>query len=158
MSALQYNIAKESDIPSMARLRCANWETEEYWTARISGYMRGELDPQQALRPRIVFVAVDRGHIVGFIAGHLTRRYACDGELEWIDVSREYRRKGIAGGLLQRLAAWFIEQKSLKICVDVDPDNLVAVKFYKYHGAEHLNKHWMVWKDISLVIKSEMGI
>jgi ribosomal protein S18 acetylase RimI-like enzyme len=157
MAEIQYKKANEKDIPAMARLRSARWGTEEYWNARITGYMRGESDPQQALKPRMLFVAVDGENVVGFIAGHLTRRYGCDGELEWIDVSLEYRGKGIAWGLFRRLAIWFIEQKSLKICVDVDPDNLVAVKFYTRHGAEPLNKHWMFWKDISLVAKSETG-
>jgi hypothetical protein len=37
--------------------------------------------------PRVSYVAFEQGLIVGFIAGHLTRRYGCDGELEWINVS-----------------------------------------------------------------------
>jgi ribosomal protein S18 acetylase RimI-like enzyme len=156
-AAIQYKKADEKDIPAMSRLRCARWGTEEYWNARITGYMRGEVDPQQSFKSRILFVAVDGENVVGFIAGHLTRRNGCDGELQWIDVSLEYQRKGIAGGLLGLLAGWFIERNTLKICVDVDPDNLVAVKFYKRHGAEHLNKHWMFWKDISLVAKSRTG-
>src|SRR5690242_21632708 len=33
---------------SMARIRAAEWETEEYWNKRIRAYMAGELDPKFA--------------------------------------------------------------------------------------------------------------
>src|SRR5438445_13371805 len=71
--------------------RCGGGGTEQYWHDRISGYMRGELHPQQALAPRVVLVAEGGEDIVGFIAGHLTRRFGCDGELEWLDVVAECR-------------------------------------------------------------------
>lgn len=89
--------------------------------------------------------------IIGFIAGHLTERFNCNGELEWINVIPAYRRSGIAFELLCLLASWFIEQKALKICVDVGSD--AARQFYTKHGAENLNEHWLVWKDISVVLQ-----
>ena len=88
----------------------------------------------------------------GFIAGHLTRRFSCDGELEWIDVVRERRRSGIASELLRVLAAWFVEREALRVCVD--PGNAVARFFYARHGAEALNQHWLVWSDISVVLRA----
>ncbi len=135
----------------MARIRNANWGSEEYWRVRISAYSEGTLHPQQALLPRVIYVALGGGSLVGFIAGHLTRRYHCDGELERIDVIREHRRRGIASELLRHLAAWFAEQKALRVCVDVDPANAVARTFYASHGAGNLNAHWLVWDDISVV-------
>jgi len=81
-----------ADVRRLARLRAAVWGTEQYWHDRIGGYMRGELHPQQALAPRVVLVAEGGEDIVGFIAGHLTRRFGCDGELEWLDVVAECRR------------------------------------------------------------------
>jgi ribosomal protein S18 acetylase RimI-like enzyme len=145
---MNYRLARKSDIPSMARIRAADWETEQYWRARISGYLAGELHPREALRPRVIYVATEANSLAGFIAGHLTRRYKCEGELEWIDVILEYRRSGVASELLRHLAAWFIEQKASRICVDVQPENTVARNFYTKHGAEKLNEHWLVWKDI----------
>jgi len=147
-----YRQADESDIPGMARIRAAEWELEEYWRARISAYMDCKLHPRQALMPRVIYVALEDHSLVGFVAGHLTRRYACDGELQWIDVTRERRRGGIASELLRRLAAWFVEQKALRICVDVDPANATARRFYRRHGAENLNQHWLVWNDINVVL------
>jgi len=140
--------AKEADIPAMAQIRSAEWGTEDYWKTRIERYMRGEHDPQKALKPRILYVALQNFAVVGFIAGHLTRRYECDGELEWINVTAEERNNGIAASLLRLLAQWFASQHAFKICVDVDPENLVARNFYISHGATELNRHWLVWNDV----------
>lgn len=136
----------------MAQIRAASWGEEEYWKQRIRGYMSCEIYPQKALRPRVIYVAVEKEAVVGLIAGHLTRRYECDGELEWIDVVAERRGSGIATGLLVRLAKWFVEQKALKICVDVQPSNTAARRFYARQGAEDLNPHWMIWNDIRKVL------
>lgn len=135
----------------MARIRAAEWESEDYWRARIAGYMRGELDPKEALAPRVVYAATGGAALEGFIAGHLTRRFDCHGEVEWIDVVRERRRTGIASGLLRMLAEWFVDQEARRICAD--PGNAQARRFYEYHGATELNKHWMVWNDISSVLE-----
>ena len=138
----------------MASIRAQRWGTESYWQDRISRYLSGEHSPQQALTSRIAFVAINaenKQQIVGFIAGHLTRRYQCDAELEWIDTIDQHRRQGIAGALLKTMAAWFEQQKALKVCVDVDPANTVARAFYTRYGAQPLNPHWMVWDDISII-------
>jgi GNAT superfamily N-acetyltransferase len=152
MPTVIYRQAEKSDIPAVARIRAAEWGTEEGWRARIAGYMAGEIDPREALKPRVIYVAVEGEALAGFIAGHLTRRYGCDGELEWINVIPERRGNGIAGQLLRRLAEWFAEQKALRVCVDVDPGNAVARRFYTRHGAERLNAHWLVWNDIKVVL------
>jgi ribosomal protein S18 acetylase RimI-like enzyme len=146
-----YRTATQSDIPALARLRSEGWGTEDYWIPRIAGYMIGENNPQQALPPRVLYVAVDGDNIIGFIAGHLTRRLDCEGELEWIDITAQYRRKGTASELVRMLATWFAEQDARKICVD--PGNQPARMFYAAIGAEDLNAHWMYWKDISTLLK-----
>ncbi len=149
---MNYRLARDSDIPAMARIRAADWETEQYWTARISGYLAGELHPREALSPRVIYVATEADSLVGFIAGHLTRRYKCDGELEWINVIPEQRRSGVASELLRHLAAWFVKQQASRVCIDVQPGNIAARRFYAKHGAEKLNEHWLVWDDIKNVL------
>lgn len=152
MSTLKIRLADPSDIPAMARMRAAQWESEEYWQARIARYLSGELHPRQALLPRIAYVGYAGEALAGFIAGHLTRRYQCHGELEWIDVIPSHRRSGVASELLRHLAGWFVEQNARRICVDVQPANTVARRFYEGHGAEPLNEHWLVWNDIKGVL------
>jgi GNAT superfamily N-acetyltransferase len=147
MSAFVFRPAEDGDLDAMAAIRAREWETEAYWKRRIGSYISVEQSPQHALPTRAVFVAVDDGQVVGFVAGHRTRRYGCDGELEWINVAPEQRGRGIAGQLLVVMAAWFIEQGAFRVCVDVEPGNTVARGLYARYGAERLNNHWMVWED-----------
>lgn len=151
MSTTQYRQATETDLPFIAHI-LADWQTEEYWNRRVSGYYHQELHPQQALLPRVMYVAIVSGSIVGFIAGHLTERFGCNGELQWINVTPEFRKAGIATQLLQLLANWFIKQNVFYICVD--PGSEQSRKFYARKGATNLNEHWMAWKDISVVLKT----
>src|SRR5438045_3004375 len=155
MGTVQYREGNKSDIDAMARIRASEWEAEEYWLTRIMGYMDRKLHPQKALAPRVIYVALKNGSVIGFIAGHLTQRYDCDGELEWINVISGRRGDGIAPELLCLLAGWFAKQEALRICVDVDPTNTVARHFYARHGAEHLNEHWMVWNNIHALLREE---
>jgi ribosomal protein S18 acetylase RimI-like enzyme len=138
----------------MAAIRAQEWETQAYWEKRIGNYLRGEIAAQHALPGHAVFVAVREQAVTGFIAGHRTTRHACQGELEWMDVVSAHRRQGIAGRLIVTLAGWFIEQKALRICIDVKPDNTAARALYAKYGARPLNPHWMFWEDIRVAISS----
>ncbi len=51
-----------------------------------------------------------------------------------------------------RLAKWFVKHGALYVCVDIEPSNEVAQRFYARHGAEDLKPHWMVWKDVRTVL------
>ncbi len=50
---------EDPDILSMARIRAQNWQTEAFWTDRISRYLRGDHSPQKALVARVIFVAAE---------------------------------------------------------------------------------------------------
>ena len=136
----------------MAEIRAGDWGTEEYWRERILQYMTGTLHPREALPGRVAFVSVDQERIIGLIAGHLTHRFGCDGELEWISVKPEYRNRGIASQLLRCMAEWFVAQKAASVCVDVEPSNHAARQFYSRHGAEDLKPHWMIWRNIGAAL------
>jgi GNAT superfamily N-acetyltransferase len=152
MTEIGYRAAEKADVPALARVRARNWGTEEYWIQRLTAYMDRELHPQEALLPRVVFVAQEGDAIVGLIAGHLTRRFDCEGELEWIDVVSERRGLGIAGELLRRLATWFIAEGARRVCVDVVPENGRARAFYQRRGARPFKPSWMLWEDIGTVL------
>jgi ribosomal protein S18 acetylase RimI-like enzyme len=152
MSMVNYREADPDDIPTLARIRTEGGEREAFERDRMARYLAREHHPRQALMPRVIYVALEGDVPVGFIAGHLTRRYACEGELQWISVIPEHRGSGVASDLLRLLAAWFAEQNASRICVDVDPANLRARRFYTRHGAEPLNEHWLVWHDIGDVL------
>src|SRR5580704_1650642 len=99
MPTIDYREAIKEDIPFLARIRAKNSATEEYWIDRITGYLEYRVNPQKALKPRILFIAASDDQIIGFIAGHLTERFGCDGELEFIDTLEPFRRKGVATNL-----------------------------------------------------------
>ncbi len=139
--------AEHFDIPAMAAIRAREWETETYWTGRIGLYLSEEQSPQQGLPARAVFVALDGTELVGFVAGHRTRRLGCDGELQWINVVKERRGQGIADRLMAKIGAWFVEREAHRVCVNVEPTNTAARILYERWGATQLNDYWMIWED-----------
>ena len=104
--------------------------------------------------PRAGYVAAAGEEIVGYIAGHLTERYHCEGEVQYLFVATAYRRTGIAHELLRMLARWFLEQRARHVCVDVNEDSPSARPFYVRTGASDLRPHWMHWPDISVLLKT----
>ena len=98
---------------------------------------------------------LDDDAVVGYVAGHLSRRYGCAGELQWMNVIPEQRGTAVAGKLLRLLAKWFVKQRALRICVNVDPANAAARRFYAKHGAERLNDQWLMWNDIRTVLRNQ---
>ena len=137
----------------MAKIRACEWGNEADWVERIAKYLSGEHSPQHALPTRATFVAVDEGSVVGFVSGHRTRRYGCEGELQWLNVIRERRKQGIAGRMLVIMGAWFVEQNCLRVCVDVNPQNTAARELYSKFGAVPLRPNWMVWQDARLIAR-----
>ena len=81
----------------------------------------------------------------------MTRRYDCEGELQYLYVAPPHRRNGIASELLTLLAGWFTERDASRVCVDVEPDNATARTFYACRGASDLNPHFLVWGDIGVL-------
>jgi GNAT superfamily N-acetyltransferase len=145
--AILIRAVEPDDIPAMAAIRAARSHNDAFWIDRIGRYLTGEHTPQHALPERAVFVAIEEKELVGFVAGHRTRRLACDGELQWIDVAEEKRGQGIADKLMAAIGEWFVGEGLMRICVNVDPANLVARRLYAKHGAQPLNEQWMVWTD-----------
>ena len=138
-------------MPEMVRCRVGD-PTIGPADPRMALYLEGEHHPQHALPLRVMFVGMEKHSAVGYIGGHLTRRYDCDGELQYLYVVPQHRRNGIASELLALLADWFSQQNASRICVDVEPDNATARAFYARHGAVEFSAYWMVWTDVMAVL------
>lgn len=145
---MEFRFADEQDLKALAAIRGTGENNESHWFSRIFDYYHGIHNPQQALAARVIIVAIHNSKVIGFIAGHQTKRYDCDGELQWLDTIPEYRGMGIATNLLRLLADWFNEHQTKRVCVNCASDNLVALNFYKKNGAIPLNDYWLVWNDI----------
>jgi GNAT superfamily N-acetyltransferase len=117
----------------------------------MAAYLAGAHHPQQARGPRVAFLAEVGGAAVGYVAGHLTRRFGCDAEVQYLYVAPPLRRTGVAAALLWHLAAWFVQNGAAFVCVDVNSDSLSAEPFYSSLGATWLRPHWMAWQDIKSV-------
>jgi GNAT superfamily N-acetyltransferase len=115
----------------------------------MAAYFNREHHPQQALLPRAGFVALDANAVAGYIAGHLTRRFGYNGEVQYLYVAPEYRRQGIATALLRLMGGWFHDQNASRVCVNVNVDSPAAAPFYLSQGASVLNEYWYVWEDIT---------
>jgi ribosomal protein S18 acetylase RimI-like enzyme len=150
VNTFNYRKISTDDISKIAEIRAANTGTLSHWTDRITQYLSGEVSPQKALQQRVIYVAQQEGLVIGFAAGHLTKRFECDGELQWIDTRAEVRRQGVASHLLKLLAEWFALHNARKICVD--PGNEIARNFYRKNGARMLDQHWMYWEDIRRIL------
>src|SRR5262245_42935582 len=119
---VQYRQATSDDVPAMAQCRLTDPDAGAADT-RMADYLEGDHHPQQALRPRIGYLALAGDAVIGYIAGHRTLRHGCDGEVQYLFVAPEHRRKGIATALLRHLAGWFIAEGANKVCVNVDVDS-----------------------------------
>lgn len=144
---IAYAIASGEHVPGMAAIRAAEWGAAERWEQTIAAYLNGTHHPRHALPPRVCYVALRGATVAGFAAAHLTTRYGCHGEIQWVNVAPEFRRLGIASNLLRLLGQWLREHSAHRVCVDVDPDNAPARALYRGLGAVDLNPHWLVWEQ-----------
>lgn len=149
---IHFREATVIDVPAIARLCSETRQEESYWRARIDGYMNLAFNPHQATSTRLIYVAVHKGNIIGFIAGHLTRRTDYPGQIQWIATADQCRSTGVGSELLWILSAWFSEKNALGVRTDIDPENLSVQEFYQYHHASSINKYWLFWDDIRLVV------
>ena len=151
-NAIRYREATLLDVPEIARL-CAETNLEEgYWRARLIGYMKLEFNPHQATNQRLMYVAVYKGMVIGFVAGHLTKRQEYAGQIQWIATDVKHRRSGVGSELLWIMAGWFIDHQVASVRVDLDPENTTGQAFYQYHHAASINRYWLYWDDIRVVI------
>ncbi len=147
-NAIAIRAATDADVPAMAAIRAAESESLAYWQERINGYLQGTHNPQQSLPERECWVAVRQGHVVGFVAGHRSRRFECEGELEWINVAPEFRGQGVGKQLMNVMLSWFRQRNMNRICVNVTSENNVARRLYAKCGAVPLKTGWMEWRDL----------
>src|SRR5437868_15490073 len=100
-----YREAAVTDVPAMARSRTGD-PTAGPADSRMSAYLEGIHHPQEALAPRVAYLAEEAGEVIGYAGGHLTRRFECDGELQYLYVAPPFRRSGVATALVRLLAHW----------------------------------------------------
>lgn len=148
-----------TDVALVASLRDKSGWQGGANAERMTLYLSNEHHPQFALPPRVAYVSFQDDVLNGFIAGHLTTRFGCQRELQWILVDPGYRGGSVASDLLIRMAEWFTQNASTRVCVNVEPENVRARGFYQSHGAVELSEYWLHWRNISEVqrLNDEIG-
>jgi GNAT superfamily N-acetyltransferase len=136
--------AQPDDTQFLASLRSGGYQLEQ----TMLGYLEGSYSPRFAQGDRAVFVAWFETQRAGYVAGHRTTRFGCEGELQWLNVAEAFRGKGVADALIQRVLDWFLSNSIFKVCVNVDPDNIAGRKVYFRNGASELDSHWLIWLDL----------
>ena|SRR5262245_42425977 len=147
---IHFRIVTSADVPAMAACRLTDPAAGPA-DPRMAAYFDGKHHPQEALLARVGYVALVRESVVGYIAGHLTTRHGYAGEVQYLFVAPEFRRRRVATALLGLLADWFGNAGALKVCVCVDSDSPSARPFYESTGASPFRRFWCGWDDISVV-------
>jgi GNAT superfamily N-acetyltransferase len=109
-------------------------------------YFRGQ-SPQTSKPERVVFKAVSKNRIVGYLAGHLTTRFNLDAEIQSFYIIKSYQRQAIGTRLLIQFREWLISKKATSLCVGITPANKYKA-FYLKNKGQYLNDHWVYWADI----------
>ena len=119
---------------------------------RWKAYMRKEHHPRDAKDPRIVYVSIINGEIVGFVAGHLTERLGLAGELQSIYVLPGHQQQGLGTQLVIALAKWFEKWNAKAVCVDHKGG---SEGFYIKLGARPNEHGWLVWDNFLDVLNTK---
>jgi GNAT superfamily N-acetyltransferase len=152
---VSFRIATSVDVPAMVACHVTDDGVIPY-DPRMASYLDGKSHPQQALPERVGYVATIDDAVVGYVAGHLTTRNDCAGEIQLLFVSPACRRKGIGTMLLGLLAAWFKKQDARRVCVPIANDSAPEAKpFVEHAGASPLRRHWHGWEDIGVLVGKE---
>lgn len=132
--------AAAEDAATAAGLAIQMWETDgiEELTEEFYNYIAGS--------DNVIFLARAEGEAVGFAQCGLRHDYVEGtdtspvGYLEGIFVKEEYRRRGLAGGLLAVCQKWAAERGCTEFASDCELTNEDSLKFHLKMGFEEANR------------------
>src|SRR5262245_37066314 len=149
---VQFREATAADAPAIALSHLSDPKAGAA-DPRMAAYLDCQHHPQQALMPRVAYLALVNDQVIGYIAGHRTTRHGCAGEIQYLFVSAAFRRHGIASELIRLLAQWFRTERVQKVCVALAGDSPAEFRpFYESIGASPLRRFWYGWEDIGTLL------
>ena len=83
------------------------------------------------------YVARTEGKVVGYVGLYLVGE---EGDITNVAVLSQYRRKGIAGKLIEKVINYAKENEINCINLEVRPSNSSAIKLYEKYGFDELGK------------------
>ena len=126
----------EGDLDRIVRLdeRCFE---EEFRFDRSS--MKAYVEARNA----VSLIAEKEGEIVGFAIAHIDRGAAgWRGYVVTLDVATEYRRRGLAGQMMQALEMLAEAAGAQRMELHVFTENDAAIRFYERIGYERVARRW----------------
>lgn len=88
-----------------------------------------------------VWLATERGRIIGCIALRKLSRPKNSGEIKRMYVQPEHRGQGVAESLLSALETYASESGYKRLYLDSKKDLMPAIRFYRRHGYEHCERY-----------------
>ena len=116
-------------------------------------WMKESLETNQS---EIVFVAIHNDKAIGLICGQLNPSicyaYGVECEVKELFVCEDYRQKGVATKLIQRLELEFEKYDATEITLQTGKRNVIAQKFYENSGYEVMQRIVYRKKQMDYVI------
>lgn len=137
---MDYIRAKQRDLPVLTALALGLWPEHE------PGEMEADLYETLQSEEAAFFLAVKEGHAVGFAQCQLRRDYVEGtdsspvGYLEGIYVAENFRRRGVARGLLAACEDWARTMGCREFASDCELDNAESLRFHLRMGFEEANR------------------
>jgi [ribosomal protein S18]-alanine N-acetyltransferase len=125
-------------------------------TSFVTPWSRQSLVAELSLPQARLEVARWRQHLVGYCDSWSV---ADEISLLTIAVHPDYRRRGVASGLLQHLLAGAARQQSRLVTLEVRRGNLPAIKLYERHGfaPSYVRKGYYADGEDALVMNLELS-
>ena len=84
---------------------------------------------------KLLFVVEEKKQLIGYLAGSFTiNSYLKLGNIDFIFISKDFRKKGIAKSLVKEFTKFLKSKKVEKIRLSVNIDNKKVMNFYKKLG------------------------
>jgi [ribosomal protein S18]-alanine N-acetyltransferase len=123
---------RNDDLEAIFRL-------DEVCFAEEFRFDRGSMSAFAGARDAVTLIAEDRGELIGFVIAHV-KRVETERRvyIVTLDVAPEWRRKGLARGLMAEVEARLLADGARRIHLHVFTGNDAAIRFYERLGYESI--------------------
>ncbi len=130
--------ATEADVDAIVVSEADNLGDDAWSAGLVAEGVAGRLPTVHYL------VAESDGRMVGHAVASLVAEV---GELQRIAVAEPWRRRGVAGALLDEVVALAVRARADRLLLEVREDNTAALAFYAAHGFVEMDRRRRYYRD-----------